>query len=671
MAILSGQVIFEGDSINFLSSGDIYGRGLFYGLSRNQNSITSGFFYGQSMNNGTVLQATFTQNSINSGYVLYDAVFTDTSTNKGTISGNALFARTAINDGVVLGDIAYSRADYNQIGNSIFTGTQFSDSEVLRGTGIMESGTGIFYNFSENCTNIINGIFFDDSKNSWIVDDAIFYDNSCNDVRASHASFFDHSVNYRCVYTGLFHGNSVNHAQAEVGCYAIFLNNSINSGCVMGDALFLDNSSNKCLVMGNARFESTATNDYVIMGVCSLYIPNAREWTQTSSFIPLLKTDSRSNSNRIAINQNGDKIIVKATSGSFKAYSIGEPVNGLKPSSQLGSDILSSGYSVSMNADGNRIAIGDRSDVINGVVNVGSVAVYDWNGLDWQQFNEKITFGANVDFAKSISLNSSGDRIAIGIPGHNSANGTDNGTVYITCWNGQYSEWDGVGYSTIHGEDGEKIGQSVKLNASGDRVVFSYPSGFKAYCAQNILRPDSDPAVYDICWYQMGSDISLPNANQYQLLHPSYSLNQVSMNADGDKILVSQIRLMQDSCLSGVVGAYLWSGNSWNQMGDILHSEYQEDYFGWDVKMNSLGDKIIISASNSLAGTQDYARGKALIYDWSGSNWNKVNYDLGKHNINIYNTNYGQQVLIAASGNTVYASKDISGLTFVSQYQIL
>ena len=696
MALLAGDVIFDGGSLNFLSSGSIYGRGLFFGSSRNENSITSGFFYGQSVNNGTVWQATFTENSVNSGYVLYDAVFSNTSTNKGTIYGSALFATTAINGGTVLGTSTISGQDnFNQLGYTIYTGTQFSEAEVLRGTGIMASGTGIFCDYSKNATTIKNAIFFDNSFNQrdpsfpygyyyGNVDKAIFCENSHNDNRVGCGYFYDNSRNNQCVNTGFFYENSVNVRNGgQIECYAVFDNNSINSGHIYGNALFLGNSKNDGFIVGCARFASTATN--CTGGNAALileYIPNAKEWTQVSTFLETDEFDYIKSPNRVAINNNGSKIIVKADSSTFNAYSLqNEPDGGYLGWDQIGTSILNSGIAVSMNANGNRVAIGHPYDSVGGIYNNSSVTVYDLIGSNWVQYKTKITFDQQigVKFGNSVSLNAVGDRIAIGAPETEGYNGEmDNGAVYVQSWDEEYNEWGPVGWSLIFGKPGEKIGRSVKLNASGDRVVFGYP--FKVYHATGVIR-NNDPSDIVTCWFQLGSDINLPNPRSGW----SYDVasQNVSMNAAGDRILVSMQMLGQavqwwdgqnyNTCC-GVAAAYSWNGSSWNQMGSVLNSPSYEDGFGVDAKMNSLGDKIIIGQSTSRAGSQLTANGTASVYDWNSSNWIKNNYDVGNPSADMNDPSFsycGQQVLIAASGNTIYSSEVISGVGLISQFTIL
>jgi hypothetical protein len=102
----------------------------------------------------------------------------------------------------------------------------------------------------------------------------------------------------------------------------------------------------------------------------------------------------------------------------------------------MGSDIDgetagdNSGYSVSMNAAGDRVAVGAYLNDGNGA-DSGHVRVYGWNGSDWVQIVADINGKANGDyFGWSVSLNDAGDRVAIGAP-YNDDGGANSGQTRI------------------------------------------------------------------------------------------------------------------------------------------------------------------------------------------------------------------------------------------------
>ena len=92
--------------------------------------------------------------------------------------------------------------------------------------------------------------------------------------------------------------------------------------------------------------------------------------------------------------------------------------------------------SVSINAAGDRVAIGaPRNDGVNGA-DSGHTRIYEYNGINWIQLGSDIDGEAAADESgSSVSMNAAGDRVAIGArynEGPNVSNsGSNNGHVRI------------------------------------------------------------------------------------------------------------------------------------------------------------------------------------------------------------------------------------------------
>ena len=145
---------------------------------------------------------------------------------------------------------------------------------------------------------------------------------------------------------------------------------------------------------------------------------------------------------------------------------------------QLGSDIdgavsqLASNYSVSLSADGNRLAIGAHNHDGNGSRS-GHTRVYNWSGAAWIQLGSDINGEAVEDYSGgSVSLSSDGNRVAIGADG-NDDNGDKSGHVRVYHWSG--TEWAQLGFD-IDGEAiGDQSGVSVSLSSDGNRLAIGAP----------------------------------------------------------------------------------------------------------------------------------------------------------------------------------------------------
>jgi HYR domain/Secretion system C-terminal sorting domain len=141
---------------------------------------------------------------------------------------------------------------------------------------------------------------------------------------------------------------------------------------------------------------------------------------------------------------------------------------------QLGTDIDGeaaedhSGYSVSFNAAGTRVAIGAHLNDGNGG-DSGHVRVYEYNGANWVQLGTDIDGEAAGDNSgRSVSFNDAGTRVAIGAY-FNDGNGGDSGHVRVYEYNG--ANWVQLG-TDIDGEAaGDRSGISVSFNDAGTRVA--------------------------------------------------------------------------------------------------------------------------------------------------------------------------------------------------------
>ena len=143
--------------------------------------------------------------------------------------------------------------------------------------------------------------------------------------------------------------------------------------------------------------------------------------------------------------------------------------------SQLGADIDGEaagdefGVSVSMSHNGNRVAIGGelnegRLSDLSGDFNAGHVRVYEYSSGSWTLVGSDIDGKRGGDHTGvSVSMDLDGDRVAIGSP--------DNGEGFVRVYEYSGGSWSQLG-TDIEGEDnGDYFGISVSLDSDGDRVA--------------------------------------------------------------------------------------------------------------------------------------------------------------------------------------------------------
>ena len=166
--------------------------------------------------------------------------------------------------------------------------------------------------------------------------------------------------------------------------------------------------------------------------------------------------------------------------------------------SQVGPDINgesadnNSGFSVSLSADGSRVAIGATNNNGNGQGS-GHVRVFDLVGSLWQKVGGDIDGEAAGDGSGiSVSLSDTGSRLAVGAI-DNGGNGASSGHVRVFDF--VAGEWDSVG-SDIDGESAnDNFGRSVSLSADGSRVVVGAPGDDTAGIGSGSARVFSDPTT--------------------------------------------------------------------------------------------------------------------------------------------------------------------------------
>ncbi len=213
-----------------------------------------------------------------------------------------------------------------------------------------------------------------------------------------------------------------------------------------------------------------------------------------------------SDGNTVAASSIEDLELDDNSSGCVKVYDYingsweqkGETLRGLGTETNFGFDI-------NLNATGDRIAISSPlSDVVN--TDAGMVQIYEWNGETWQQMGlDLIGFSEGEHFGHSISMNNEGDRIAIGAP-KSAINGTNSGRALVYAWS--ENTWNVLGDQLIGLEPGAKTGNCVKIDEDCSILAVGSP-GFNP---NGLLSPNGTIKVYDWDfnennWLQKGNDI--------------------------------------------------------------------------------------------------------------------------------------------------------------------
>ncbi len=283
---------------------------------------------------------------------------------------------------------------------------------------------------------------------------------------------------------------------------------------------------------------------------------------------------------------------------------IGEDIDG-----EAAGDL--SGYSVSMSADGTRLAIGAISNDGNGSSS-GHVRIYQDDGSgSWVQIGEDIDGEAAGDLSGySVSMSADGTRLAIGAT-NNDGNGSNTGHVRIYQDDGA-GTWIQLG-SDINGEAvDDRSGVSVSLSANGNRVAI----GSNGNDGNGVRAGHVRIFAYDLIgnWIQIGGDIDGESENDG-------SGRSVSLSYNGLRVAIGAYANDGNGSNSGHVRIYEEdSMGTWLQLGADIEGEAANDLFGWSVNLSDNGRRVAIGAyGNDGNGSNS---GQVRIYEDDGiGNW--------------------------------------------------
>ena len=256
----------------------------------------------------------------------------------------------------------------------------------------------------------------------------------------------------------------------------------------------------------------------------------------------------------------------------------------------------------------------------------------------WNQVGNSIYGNESSNRAvKSVSISSDGHVVAVAKTDH--TNGNHPGKVCIHAWNGAH--WEQLG-SDLLGERGTAFGHSISLSSNGTTVAIG-GSGF------NI---GGNTSVYVRVYSYDGSDWNEVGAGIEGYTYDYYG-QWLSLSSDGNKIAVAAPgRIIREVC----VRVFYWNGTAWVQRGKDLEGELPYDNLGKSVALSSNGRRVVIGNTGSILGD---GVGRVSIYQWNGSDWNKLGSDI---------TNIGYSVSISCDGKTIASAMPSTGDDYVRVY---
>jgi hypothetical protein len=286
------------------------------------------------------------------------------------------------------------------------------------------------------------------------------------------------------------------------------------------------------------------------------------------------------------------------------------------------------GQSVDINDDGTRIVVGTLPTGV-----IGGVRVYELIDSAWVKIGQDIIEVNNFTQNYPVSMNGTGNRIAVG-DRRSTGGGDDRGITRVFEWSG--SDWIQLGGNIVGEQYGDWSGDSIQLNSVGDRIVIGERYGDAGGYESGQVR------VYQYngsMWVQMGEVI----AGGAEL----DGVTSTAINSTGDIIIYgssgANLPVLGYSNV-GVVRAYMWDGNQWNQIGQDIYGDGDFYLVGsYGLSINSIGDILAVT------GVQFGGNNIVRVYKYDGTSWNQINAFYGTETTYTY----GYSISLNSEGDRI------------------
>lgn len=246
----------------------------------------------------------------------------------------------------------------------------------------------------------------------------------------------------------------------------------------------------------------------------------------------------------------------------------------------------------------------------------GRVEVHTWNGTVWIQKGGDIVGPSGAEAFRNSIKNSISmpdeNTLAVGAIGSSTWTENPNGKVFIFTWDG--NNWIQKGSAIVGEASGDLAGYSVSMGDENTIAIGSHQNdanGADAGQAQIFMWDGND-------WVQKGSDIhGLAAGDNFGVTLSMYGPNTVAVgspNADAPGLYNS-----------GQARVFTWNGTNWIQKGGAIDGKFIGEAFGFSISMGSENTVAVGARYTSESFTNS---GSTRVYEWDGSEWNQVGNDV-------------------------------------------
>lgn len=306
----------------------------------------------------------------------------------------------------------------------------------------------------------------------------------------------------------------------------------------------------------------------------------------------------------ISLSENGKRIAIGAPHPynvfpQLSGYaSIFEEQNGEWV--QIGQNIIgpennrTAGQTISMSADGKRVAIGIPA------TETGTVKVYEEVNNIWTQLGSDINGESNLDFfGTALSISSDGTHVIIG----SSFNGEYHGHVRVLKY--QNNDWQQIGVDIDGENEHDKFGQSVSISANGHRIAIS---------ARQDYIGTKGPGYVKVFEKSNNNWVPVGKVLYGQASNDAFGY-QLALSADGNRLSCGA-PFVDDNSFPvlnsvGQVNVFEESNGNWQQIAEAINGTNDTDRYGAVIGFSSDGNYVAI---RDLSGENNQYRAKVFSF---------------------------------------------------------
>ena len=299
---------------------------------------------------------------------------------------------------------------------------------------------------------------------------------------------------------------------------------------------------------------------------------------------------------------------------------------------------------MTLSKNGNILALGypyDHSNPTGPFVKIYTLQNDSWTSIGII-YSDSINDFQNL-FGSTVSLNNNGTILAIGDDSYNNNTGRTIIYQYIN------NNWVQKG-NPIDGDlQDDFFSEFVELSGDGNRVVIG--TYFKSFQSTK----NTYIKVYEYNnndWNQIGQTIILGELQINGDIYP-IRLYSLSISGDGNNIIIGENYSYYLN--NNITKIYEYTNNIWEQKGDDIEGENNNDMHGRMTSINYNGNIVIIGQPGYT--DTELKQGRCRIFQYTNSQWIQIGQNIdGTDRLE----NIGFQVDIDNSGLTIAIAGDIN-----------